>query len=199
MDESNMSSNCRSIYPHMHVFTHWFRVWTAGRWWGSGPFRWHEPLSPPPSAATHTARTPASPAPLPPGCTPHQQTACRQPTCPPARLPADSGGRTNCALRGGSVCQDTGTLHELHNHPVTEEETDTQTGPVRGSVSMTRDKLRTMTTHSTSGTSGFKSVSGCSVMVSFLFGGILEPIPWFNTYRTYCTQWNRKKPLYTES
>lgn len=63
-----------------HLSTHWFRVWTAGRWGGSGPGRWHEPLSLPPSGATHTASSRASPAPLPPGCTP-RQTACRWATC----------------------------------------------------------------------------------------------------------------------
>lgn len=92
--------------------TYWCRVGTAWRWWQSWPGRWYEPLSPPPSAATHRASTPASPAPLPPGCTPHR-TACRWPS---DRLPAHSDcarkTRAETVRRGAWSAR---ALRELHD------------------------------------------------------------------------------------
>lgn len=98
-----------TVYPHSHTSTYWFRVWTAGRWSGSSPHRWHEPRSPPPFLATHTARSPASPAPLPLDCTP-RQTAC----CSPTRLPADCDAWKGCGETGRCGASSAETLHELH-------------------------------------------------------------------------------------
>lgn len=142
----------KKVGPNIHIFTHWFQVWTAGRWWGSGPGRWHEPLKAPPSAATRTARSRASPAPLLPGCTPHR-TACRWPNCYPL-APA----------RGNVASKRKHAARVLPRHSVTfiimslRSRQTRRTGSTGDPINTTSVRLgyTTIPTHATSGISFFK-------------------------------------------